>query len=135
MKRILIASMMALVVAAAAATPAGAANNSANAKLCQKNGWKTVFRSDGTTFANQGACVSYGAEGKTILTNPWQAACVQNGGNFSVSISPSGFRYECTPVSVDTWRNVLAPICGAFPDVRLNGYSRISSLAVCSGAG
>jgi hypothetical protein len=26
---------------------------------CKKNGWKTLFRADGSTFKNQGACVSY----------------------------------------------------------------------------
>ena len=77
MKRMWIAGVLALAIAALATTPAGAARgNSANAKLCQKGGWKTLFRSDGSTFANQGACVSYGAKGNTILTeppNPWEA--------------------------------------------------------------
>ena len=71
MKRMWIAGVLALAIAALATTPAGAARgNSANAKLCQKGGWKTLFRSDGSTFANQGACVSYGAKGNTILTEP-----------------------------------------------------------------
>ena len=70
MKRIMwIAGVLALVGAAVAAPPTGAAagGNSANAKLCQKDGWKTLYRGDGSTFANQGDCVSYGAHGKTIL--------------------------------------------------------------------
>jgi len=47
------------------ASPAGAATggNSANAKTCQNNGWKTTLRADGTAFKNQGDCVSYAAQG------------------------------------------------------------------------
>lgn len=46
-----------------AASPASAAGNSANAKACKSNGWTTLVRSDGTPFANQGDCISYGARG------------------------------------------------------------------------
>jgi hypothetical protein len=131
MKRMWIAAVLALVVAAVAATPAGAATggNSANAKLCQKGGWQKVFRSDGSTFANQGACVSYGAKGNTILTAPlnWQAACEQAGGTFSISnmdfgdpfgapIPPPGYAYVCQPVSLETWSGVLTTICYGYPD-------------------
>jgi len=42
--------------------------NSTNAKLCQKNGWKTLYRSDGSAFANQDACVAYAAKGGTFVT-------------------------------------------------------------------
>ena len=122
-----VVGVVALVVAAVAATPAGAAGNSDNAKLCQKGGWKTLFRSDGSTFADQGACVSYGAKGGTILTGPpnaWKAGCEQAGGTFSVShadvfgnaLTPPAFAYTCTPVSFDTWLNVLDPICSGYPD-------------------
>ena len=44
--------------------------NSANAHLCQKGGWIKLQRSDGTKFANHGACVSYGAHGGTIAAIP-----------------------------------------------------------------
>lgn len=54
---------LALVVGAVGASAGG--GNSANAKLCQKNGWQNLFRADGSPFANQGACVSYGAQGGT----------------------------------------------------------------------
>lgn len=43
--------------------------NSANAKLCQKDGWKSLARSEssGVPFANQDECVSYGATGGEIV--------------------------------------------------------------------
>ena len=56
----------AMVVAAAAFAGGG---NSANAKACQKNGWESLYRSDGTSFRNQGDCVSYGAQGGILRTS------------------------------------------------------------------
>ena len=55
---------LSLGVAAASAAKGG---NSENAKLCQKNGWTKLVRSDGSSFANQGECVSYGAQGSTLV--------------------------------------------------------------------
>jgi hypothetical protein len=115
-----------LVGAAAAAAPAGAAvgGNSANAKLCQRGGWLKLFReSDGSTFANQGECVSYGAQGNTILTEPpnaWKAACEQVGGTFSVG--PSGYpapayQYVCDSAP-QTAYDVLLTICFGYPDAQ-----------------
>jgi hypothetical protein len=37
--------------------------NSANAQLCQKDGWLTLSRMDATRFVNVGACVTYAAFG------------------------------------------------------------------------
>ena len=64
--RILLVLCATLALAVGAATASAGGGNSANAKLCQKNGWKSLTRSDGTTFNNQGECVSYGAKGGTI---------------------------------------------------------------------
>ena len=44
--------------------------NSPAAKLCQKGGWQNLYRSDGSTFANEGACVSYAAQGGTLRSAP-----------------------------------------------------------------
>src|SRR5689334_10894903 len=41
--------------------------NWANAKMCQKGGWQTLERSDGTAFATQSDCVSYAAGGGTVF--------------------------------------------------------------------
>lgn len=53
--------LAALMLAGGAAAANG--GNSANAKLCQQGGWETLTRSDGSSFANTGACVSYAARG------------------------------------------------------------------------
>jgi hypothetical protein len=61
------------VTALAAPSAAMAAGNSDNAHACQQNGWQTLVRQDGTSFANQGDCVSYGAHGgvtKNKVTAP-----------------------------------------------------------------
>jgi hypothetical protein len=129
MKRIWIASMLTLVVAAVAAAPAGAAGNSDNAKLCQKGGWQNLFRSDGSTFKNQGDCISYGAHGNTFKPNAWEAACLRAGGTFSVSdtnifgdtFTPPAFVYNCvsepptTPPGGDP-ESGLDAICIEYPD-------------------
>jgi YDG domain len=52
-----------LVVSAGIAFAGG---NSTNAKLCQKGGWQTLVREDGTTFRSEAACISYGAKGGTL---------------------------------------------------------------------
>jgi hypothetical protein len=44
------------------------ADNSANAKTCQKDGWKTVVRSDLSGFTSEEQCTSYAAGGGTIVT-------------------------------------------------------------------
>jgi len=54
-----------LVLGAGAANAVAGGGNSGNAKACQNNGWQSLTRTDGTSFANQGDCVSYGAHGGT----------------------------------------------------------------------
>jgi hypothetical protein len=56
-----------LVLALGAASALADGGNSDNAQLCQKNGWASLVRSDGTAFENQGGCVSYGAQGGTLF--------------------------------------------------------------------
>ncbi len=65
---VLVALTVALSVGVATSYAGG--GNSANAKLCQKGGWMNVQGSDGTQFANQDECVSYGAHGGTIVAIP-----------------------------------------------------------------
>ena len=69
-----------------------AGSNSVNAKICQKNGWKTVVRADQSTFVNQGSCVSYAAQGG-VLTAPVvkgasQLLCESFGGTYAVGSAP-----------------------------------------------
>jgi hypothetical protein len=62
-------AVFALTVGVAAAT-ADQGGNSANAQACQQGGWMNLQGSDGTQFANQGQCVSFGAQGGTIVPIP-----------------------------------------------------------------
>jgi len=75
-----------LVLAALVAIPTAFAakpGNSPNAKLCQKGGWETVFRSDGTSFADEQECVAYGAKGGVYSTrSKSQLDCEGLGGTF-----------------------------------------------------
>src|SRR6478736_2155841 len=69
---ILLAGGAALLVALSVgvATATAGRGKSANAHLCQKGGWMSLQGSDGTQYANQGACVRYGAHGGTIVPIP-----------------------------------------------------------------
>src|SRR5438094_307363 len=53
-------------------SPASAVGgNSANAKKCQKDGWKSYVRSDlRTTFTSEEDCVSYAAQGGRLVLIP-----------------------------------------------------------------
>jgi len=64
-----VALAVALSLGVATAT-AAAGGNSENAKICQKGGWMNYQGSDGTQFANQDECVSYGAHGGTLVLIP-----------------------------------------------------------------
>jgi hypothetical protein len=129
LKWLLLAGALALVVAAIAAGPALAkgGGNSANAKLCQNGGWQSLFTATGGTFADQGECVSYAAQGGTIVTEPpnaWRAACEANGGTFSqVPFGASGVEYICTPVSHDVFSASLNVICVGYPDFLQSGWA------------
>ena len=121
---------LALTVGVATATAGnGKGGNSANAKLCQKGGWTTLYRSDGTTFANQDECVSYGANGGTILTAPpktqSQLDCESFGGAYStdpatdlsgiVNLPGGTFIWSCNGVTlpISQFFNTLASDCVA----------------------
>jgi len=88
------ATLSLLVLAAGAvASPAAAApgGNADNAHACQKGGWETLARAEDryTAFANQDECVSYGAQGGTIVDlvvlNPY----------ISLTFSPTGSPDYC----------------------------------------
>lgn len=78
---------VALLVALSMSSVASAGGgNSANAKLCQKNGWINLVRTDGSTFAGDGDCVSYGAQGGTLLPKP---TCFAGSENFAADADHS----------------------------------------------
>jgi hypothetical protein len=58
----------ALALLAAPVAGAGPGGNSPAAHACQQGGYLSLVGSDGTTFDNVGACVSYAAHGGTFAT-------------------------------------------------------------------
>ena len=58
----------ALIVLTASSVQAAPGRNNDNAKLCRD--WSSLYREDGSTFADRSACTSYAAQGGTILTSP-----------------------------------------------------------------
>jgi hypothetical protein len=88
-----------------AAASAGKGGNSANAKLCQKGGWMGLVGSDGTTFANEEACVAFGAHGGTLKPKTKsQIDCEGFGGTYSTDPAtdhaeqPRPFIWSCNGV-------------------------------------
>jgi hypothetical protein len=72
------------------ATANAGGGNSANAKLCQKGGWQNLHRTDGSTFGNQGACVSYAAHGGKFVSGNSakgvsQVLCESLGGTYTAA--------------------------------------------------
>ncbi|MBW0093803.1 hypothetical protein I4I73_31090 [Pseudonocardia sp. KRD-184] len=63
------AMSLSLLLAPAAIASTGGDNSDA-AKLCQGGGYADYQRSDGTRFANEGACVSYAARGGQLVNLP-----------------------------------------------------------------
>jgi hypothetical protein len=85
--RFVVALLAGCVLSFGAATAFG--GNSLNAEACQHGGWKTLKTADGASFANDGACVAYGAHGGTYLTETKsQRDCESFGGTFVVGTTP-----------------------------------------------
>jgi len=61
-------ALLAISIGVATATAGG--GNSANAKLCQKDGWINQQGSDGTQFTSEEQCVAFGAHGGTLAPAP-----------------------------------------------------------------
>jgi hypothetical protein len=79
---------LALTVGVSTATAGnghGKGGNSAAAHACQHGGYKNFVRSDGTLFKNTGACVSYAAQGGTLMVKSQaQIDCQSFGGTFTL---------------------------------------------------
>jgi len=99
-----LAAVAALMLVVGVATATAGSGNSANAKQCQKNGWQHLFTSTGGTFASEEACVSYAAQGNTILTtnpNPFpgsKALCESLGGTFGNDMQTAEEEAGLTPL-------------------------------------
>jgi len=94
-RRIVVALCAILATSVLAGNAMAGGGNSDNAKLCQKNGWAGLTHSDGSGFANQDECVSYGAHGGVIALKPGgQAWCESIPGVYTVSLGSPG--WVCT---------------------------------------
>ena len=113
---------VALSVGVATATAGG--GNSANAKLCQKNGWMNQVRSDGTSFNNEDECVSYGAKGGTLMPKP---TCTAGSENFSEDAA----RSQPTAFAGGTINTAYGPVGGVFGPV--GGFLATASTAAVRG--
>jgi hypothetical protein len=77
----------------------GKGGNSAAAHACQHGGYKNFVRSDGTSFKNTGACVSYAAHGGTLVAKTRsQLDCESLGGTFSTNPATDLLLYTGTVV-------------------------------------
>jgi len=80
---ILVAVAVAVAAAAVGVPTANAGGgNSENAQSCQHGDWQFYVTSDGTPFNNEGDCVSYAAQGGTLVPLPdltIEPTCTQTG--------------------------------------------------------
>jgi hypothetical protein len=87
--RIMLMLCVALALTVGVATANAGGGNSGNAKLCQNGGWQHLYRSDGSSFASEEDCVSYGAHGGTLTQKTKsQLDCESFGGTFAVGTDP-----------------------------------------------
>ena len=133
--------VVAVLSAGAAVSSAANGGNSANAKLCQKGGWQTLYRSDGSSFVGEEACVSYAAHGGTLSAIPpvFQQAgsdCTAAGGNFTIG---NGAAWTCGPLPFDQiLSSILAGDCNAYrqsltpPRIPVPGIYNGNGLYVCT---
>jgi hypothetical protein len=113
----LLAVLVALTVGAlvVGVSAAAAADNSANAKLCQKGGWRDLVTSTGAGFASEGDCVSYAAYGGTPLTryqylqSQYQAICEERGLFFLNGEDGWGCRSSVGALTQDSYDALSTP--------------------------
>lgn len=100
----LVAVALAIAVPLAAADPGN--GNSDAAKACQKGGYLSLVGSDGTTFDNVGACVSYAAHGGTFATG----LIIPAGKTATLSNAQIGDQLPTAPLAPNTWTNCPADL-------------------------
>jgi hypothetical protein len=99
MRFIIILAALAAAFVFVGTTLAANGGNSANAKLCQKDGWKALMDSSASPFASGDECVSYGAHGGAIYAKaslhvepcadqPFDGLCVSTTGS---GLAPTTF--------------------------------------------
>lgn len=108
------AALFALTPGLAAAQSSGGGNSPA-AHACQDGGFVNLVRSDGSTFANVGDCVSYAARGGTFIPVTLNASfspCC-DGQNTIVTVTGSGL--EPGSIVTDTYINDSGTQVGPAP--------------------
>jgi hypothetical protein len=116
--RIALAAAVAALSLAVAVAPAMAGKtgpNNASAKLCQKGGWQTLYQTTAPyAFASEQECVSYAAQGGSLLVDPPSSAalCVVLGGSF-VAGDGNPILWDCNRSTGFTGEEFqrLAPAC------------------------
>jgi hypothetical protein len=113
MKRRLLLLAFTLVVAVGVGSSVALAGggNSANAKLCQKNGWEALQTSSGGTLSSQGDCVVYAANGGPLFAprlTATDSGCQVFEGFDVWTISATGFTPNST--GVVTFDGIVVPI-------------------------
>jgi hypothetical protein len=99
---------------------AGAAKggNSTAAKACQKGGYLSWTRTDGTAFATAGQCTSYVAKRGTLRPmRTWQSVCTgELGGAFSQSPTTWYCDFSsATEEEIQSAEAALNPLCPGAP--------------------
>ena len=79
---LVVAAGLAVGLSVGVATASAGGGNSPSAKLCQRGGWMHLQGSDGTQFASETECVSFGAHGGTIVPKA-TTTCTAGSENFS----------------------------------------------------
>jgi hypothetical protein len=112
----LLAALATALVFAGAAL-AGKGGNSANAKLCQKDGWQALMDSSATPFSSEDDCVSTGAHGEPIYTlASLHVAASANQPADGLAVSTSGLGLAPTAVvTTPLLKNGVAVITGIVP--------------------
>ncbi|MFN0096601.1 MAG: fibronectin type III domain-containing protein [Dehalococcoidia bacterium] len=143
MKRfLLLLALLAIPLAGQSVQASAGGGNSGAAKACQKGGYLSLHRADGTPFANVGDCVSYAAQGGEFAAPPAVADVGCPAGPI-----PDGTPYQCTPVVTGSgtqtflWTYAMpsggatAPMQSASPApyfTSLNGPTVTLTLTVCN---
>jgi hypothetical protein len=81
----------ALATAAVFASGALAGGNSANAKLCQKDGWQSAQTGAGRSFTSEDDCIAYGARRGTVFAPSLTVAPAHVPEETDSAVTASGF--------------------------------------------
>jgi hypothetical protein len=119
---------LALTIGVRVAFAGNKPGNSVNAKMCQKDGWKSLYTRTGEPFASEQACTSYGAKGGQLI-NEAALACLNDGWKTLGPDATTTFATEQECVSSGVGGGTLV----AFVDVRL-GFENSEAL-MCDGLG